>query len=56
MTKANLSCPDCEADFKVMYDMEERMYKPRFCAFCGEEIVNEEDDINLDYEDEEDGE
>lgn len=43
-----LSCVSCSADFSVIHDMDFDIYKPTFCVFCGEEIVNDEDDMNFD--------
>jgi hypothetical protein len=54
MIKANMACPECEADFNIKHDMEERLYIPRFCVFCGEEIATEGDEMNFDLEENED--
>lgn len=52
--KIILSCVECNADFTVQHSMDEERYEPRHCVFCGAEILNEEDDLNVDEESEED--
>lgn len=52
----NLSCPECEADFNVKHDMDSKMYVPKYCAFCGEEIVSDDDDLSIDFNEDEDDE
>ena len=41
-------CDECEADFKVHYDMDEDYYEVHFCPFCGAQINKEEDDEEQD--------
>ena len=53
-TKVTLACIECNADFKVEHTMDEDCYSPRFCSFCGAEIVNEDDDLNMDSEEDDD--
>lgn len=53
MAKINITCPDCEADYTLSHDMEERRYAPQFCLFCGEEI-EEEDEFFMEQEGNED--
>lgn len=43
-----ISCIECGADFNLRHDMEEDRYKPQFCCFCGESVVNEDDDSCID--------
>ena len=55
MTKEveKISCNYCESSYKVLYDYEETQGQPRFCAFCGEECFNDEDEVDFDEEDDE---
>lgn len=53
MAKVKMSCPECEAEYAVSHDLDERMYHLIFCVFCGEEIINEDDDLNMDSEEDE---
>lgn len=48
--KTEISCIECNADFEVLHEMGST-YSPKFCCFCGEEIV---DDDYMYCEDEED--
>jgi rRNA maturation endonuclease Nob1 len=36
-------CLECEAEFKIKFDMDDERYKVRFCPFCGAEIEEEEE-------------
>lgn len=51
MAKIRFSCQICEADYSISHDMDERMYQPNFCQFCGEEVFLE-DDLTMDVEEE----
>lgn len=55
MEKINLTCLECDADFKITHNMDDIMYSPRYCVFCGTEI-DFEDESNFDLEDEDDDE
>lgn len=37
--KIEISCIECNADFEVLHEMGST-YSPKFCCFCGEEIVD----------------
>jgi hypothetical protein len=50
MKKCTMSCLECNADFKILHSMDEEVYIPKNCVFCGAEIWNEDDDLNLDEE------
>lgn len=36
-------CPYCESEFKLLYDTVTTSGYSKFCPFCSEEIVDEED-------------
>ena len=42
------TCDDCDADFKVKHNLDEKYYEVNFCPFCGGVIEAEEDDIDDD--------
>jgi predicted RNA-binding Zn-ribbon protein involved in translation (DUF1610 family) len=35
-------CIECEAEFKVRFDMDDERYVVLFCPFCGADIEQEE--------------
>lgn len=37
-----MSCPECEAEFNASHDMDEKMYTPKNCIFCGVEVQQED--------------
>jgi len=41
-------CDNCDADFKVKHNLDEKYYEVNFCPFCGGVIEAEEDDIDDD--------
>ena len=52
MTKATLNCPECEAYFSVIHDMDKRRYIPEYCPFCGE-VIDIDDNLDEDEDPEE---
>ena len=44
MEKIEVFCTSCDADFKLYHNLDEP-YVLTFCAFCGEEIEEEELDV-----------
>lgn len=34
----SFECAECGALFQISHDLEITYYKPKFCAFCGEEL------------------
>lgn len=48
--KINFNCHECEADYTISHDMDERMYQPNFCQFCGTEIFID-DELSMEVED-----
>jgi DNA replicative helicase MCM subunit Mcm2 (Cdc46/Mcm family) len=40
----NHLCSYCESDFKLTYDDENVTSLPKFCPFCGEETLAEDED------------
>lgn len=48
--KHHFECVECDAVFKIKYDLDEDYYKVQYCAFCGAEMDEDQQD---EYEDEE---
>jgi len=46
MTRKTILCNSCDASYTLSFDMDDDLYKSNFCPFCGEELV--EDDYNID--------
>ena len=34
----SFECAECGALFQITHDLESVYYKPKYCAFCGEEL------------------
>lgn len=47
--KKHFECVECDAVFKINFDLDEDYYKVTFCPFCGSEMDEDQQD---DYEDE----
>ncbi len=45
-----LTCDFCESDYKLMYDLDDTNGHPKFCPFCGTDVV-EDDEDESDYDD-----
>ncbi len=37
-------CLECEAEFKVKFDMDSTRYVVQYCPFCGAEISEDDED------------
>ena len=46
----HLECAECDAVFRIKFDLDETYYKITFCPFCGSEIDEDQRD---EFEDEE---
>jgi rRNA maturation endonuclease Nob1 len=46
-------CSECEIEFHVKHDADERSYPVLFCPFCGIQVDDEHYDIEDENEDEE---
>lgn len=56
MEKKEIFCDECEAAFKVMYDLDYLFYTVSFCPFCGfslekEDVIDDNDDDLRDEDD-----
>lgn len=40
----NCTCTTCDAEFKVIHNLDPTYYEVFFCPFCGAEIEDEEND------------
>jgi peptide subunit release factor 1 (eRF1) len=49
--RKEIECNECDAEFKISYNLEESYYEINFCPFCGKEIW-EEDEQDVEEEDE----
>jgi len=47
--KKHFECVECEAVFKINYDLDEDYYIVSYCPFCGSEMDEDQQD---DYDDE----
>ena len=47
-----LCCDECDAQFTIEHDMSEEHYEPRYCCFCGSEIIDDNMDnrVSVDAE------
>jgi len=52
MARKTILCNSCDASYTVAFEMDSDLYKPNYCPFCSEEIIDAE--YNIDEEDEED--
>jgi hypothetical protein len=48
----NIDCSWCESSYKIIYERDKVTSLLKFCAVCGEEI--HEEDQELDYDEDED--
>jgi len=48
--KQHFECVECDAVFKIRYDLDEDYYNVTFCPFCGSEMDEDQQD---EYEDDE---
>ncbi len=46
-------CEKCEAEYKILHNMNERYYIMAYCTFCGEELSEDLEDEIEDWEDDE---
>ena len=44
--RKTILCNACDASYTISYDMDDELYKNKFCPFCGEEIP--ENEYNID--------
>ena len=42
-----LCCDECDAQFTIEHEMSEEHYKPRYCCFCGSEIIDDNMDDRI---------
>jgi hypothetical protein len=49
MGRKYFECIECDAVFKINYDLDEDYYKVKFCPFCSSEMDEDQQD---DYEEE----
>jgi hypothetical protein len=49
--KVEMYCSSCDADYVIIHDLN-RPYKIEFCSFCGEELYD--DDMNMEEWEEDD--
>ena len=47
-------CGSCEAEYQIRHSLDEHYYKLSYCPFCGEPMVDEELEDEIEWEDEED--
>jgi hypothetical protein len=43
MARKHFECFECDAVFKINYDLDENYYKVTHCPFCGTEMDGEDD-------------
>jgi hypothetical protein len=48
--KQHFECVECDAVFKINFDLDEDYYNVTYCPFCGSEMGDDQQDV---YEDEE---
>lgn len=46
--KGHYQCSNCDADFRIKFDLDESFYEVSFCPFCGGDITEDEDDTEED--------
>lgn len=39
MTIEDIQCYECEATFRLTFDMDTNFYKPKFCPCCGSDSI-----------------
>jgi uncharacterized paraquat-inducible protein A len=49
--RKEIECNECDAKFKIVYDLNETFYQVNFCPFCSKEIW-EEDEQDIEEDDE----
>lgn len=42
--KQHFECIECEAVFKIKFDLDEDYYKVAYCPFCGSEMDEDQQD------------
>jgi len=49
-------CEKCEAEWKMLHNMNDHYYVVTYCTFCGEELTQEElqDEVDLEIYEEDD--
>jgi len=52
MTIEDIQCYDCEATFRLTFEMDDRLYTPKYCPCCGSKSI--EYDIQEDEAEEDD--
>lgn len=40
--KIDISCDNCDAAYQIVHAMDDDMYRPSHCSFCGEELLEED--------------
>jgi hypothetical protein len=52
----NMSCENCGASCRLIYDPDDINYRPENCPFCGEivEFINDDGDLPEDEENDDD--
>ena len=52
MTIEDIQCYECEATFRLTFDMDTHFYKPKYCPCCGsdsiEYAIEEQEEENWD--------
>jgi|TARA_B100001964_G_scaffold140027_1_gene154327 Zn-finger nucleic acid-binding protein len=43
LIRKKISCPNCDVEYKIIWDDEQEAY-PDTCPFCGGEIIDEENE------------
>lgn len=39
-----ITCNECEAEFKIKHSLDETFYEVNFCPFCGREIWEQDEE------------
>ena len=47
--RKHINCNQCDAEFKISYDLDENYYDVYFCPFCGAEINDEDENDDEEY-------
>ena len=45
-------CQCCESEYKILYQPENTSGLPKFCTFCGDEVFNQDSNIDEEEDDE----
>jgi hypothetical protein len=53
LARKGYECFVCDAAFRVKHDLDDNYYKVEYCAFCGNELSDEEE-LSFEDEDEDD--